>query len=236
MNQPERYLYLIPSTLGDSIVESVLPSATIEIIKSLNHFVVEEERTARRFLIRAGYDKPISSVSFFILNEHTELNHISAFFELSGKANLGLLSEAGVPAVADPGAELVKAAFQYNVRVVPLVGPSSILLAMMASGLNGQNFAFNGYLPVKSTERAARIKYFEKRSVNEGQSQVFIEAPYRNNQLVKALIENCKPDTYLCIASNLTLNEEWIRTKTIRDWQRNIPDINRIPAVFILQS
>jgi 16S rRNA (cytidine1402-2'-O)-methyltransferase len=236
MSQSPRCLYLIPAMLGESSAERVLPAANTNILKSLTHFVVEEERTARRFLIRCGYDKPISSVSFYALNEHTPVQEIPQIFSASGNADLGLISEAGVPAVADPGSALVEEAHKQDVAVIPLVGPSSIILALMASGLNGQNFAFNGYLPVKDPARANRIRSLEKRSLMENQAQIFIEAPYRNVQLISALIEVCRSETRLCIAANLTLPTEWIRTKTIREWKISPPpDLKRQPAVFVLQ-
>jgi 16S rRNA (cytidine1402-2'-O)-methyltransferase len=234
MQDNKRLLYLIPSTLGDSSIAQVIPAFNLEIIQSLSHFVVEEEKTARRFLIRCGYKNSFDAVHFYALNEHTNSRDIPSIFSDSGTSNLGLISEAGVPAVADPGALLVEEAFRLNIKVIPLAGPSSILLALMASGLNGQQFAFNGYLPVKSHERNTRIRFYEKRSESEKQSQIFIEAPYRNNQLAEALLENCRPATRLCIAVNLTLPDEWIRTKTIHDWRlQPLPDLKRQPAVFI---
>ena len=235
MKNKERRLFLLPSTLGDTPTLKVLPAANLEIIQSLNHFVVEEERTARRFLIRCGFKSNLDSVRFYPLNEHTNEQEIPAIFSESGEADLGLISEAGLPAVADPGAKLIEAAFKLNFRVIPLVGPSSIIMALMASGLNGQCFAFNGYLPVKGHERNSKIKVFEKRSEIEKQSQIFIEAPYRNNQLIEAFLQNCKPATRLCIAANLTLDEEWIRTKSIHEWRLHPPpDLKRQPAVFII--
>jgi 16S rRNA (cytidine1402-2'-O)-methyltransferase len=237
MHENERLLYLIPATLGESTIEHVIPAYNIEVIKSLSHFVVEEEKTARRFLIRCGVKKELDAVHFYSLNEHTSARDIPSIFTDSGTSDLGLISEAGVPGVADPGALLVEEALRINIRVIPLAGPSSIILALMASGLNGQQFAFNGYLPVKSPERNARIKFYEKRSEAEKQSQLFIEAPYRNNQLTAALLENCRRETRLCIAVNLTLPEEWIRTKTIRAWRlQPPPDLKRQPAVFIIMA
>jgi 16S rRNA (cytidine1402-2'-O)-methyltransferase len=204
-------------------------------MQSLTHFVVEEEKTARRFLIRCGYKNGFDSVHFYTLNEHTSKRDVPAIFIDSGASNLGMISEAGLPAVADPGALLVEEAYRLNIRVIPLAGTSSIMLALMASGLNGQQFAFNGYLPVKGHERNLSIKFYEKRSESERQSQIFIEAPYRNNQLTEALLESCKPATRLCIAVNLTLPDEWIRTRTIREWRLHPPpDLKRQPAVFIL--
>jgi 16S rRNA (cytidine1402-2'-O)-methyltransferase len=237
MNSYPRNLYLIPSLLGETPAEMVLPSVNLEIIRSLRHFIVEEEKTARRFLIRCGYNRSLDSVIFYILNEHTPVQDIPVFFSLSAESHLGLLSEAGLPAVADPGSALVEEAHRLGIKVIPLVGPSSIFMALMASGLNGQNFTFHGYLPVKNPARENRIRQIEKRSELENQSQIFIEAPYRNNQLVSALLNVCKPGTRLCMAANITLHEEWIRMKSIRDWQKSPPpDLKRQPMVFILQA
>jgi 16S rRNA (cytidine1402-2'-O)-methyltransferase len=229
-------LYLIPSTLGDVGPQDVIPLKTLQILKKLEFFIVEEERTARRFLIKAGINKPVDSLTFYILNEHTGKERLESFFENSGKVDMGLLSEAGAPAVADPGTDLIRMAHRSGFKVVPLVGPSSILLAVMASGLSGQHFAFNGYLPVKINERSARIRFLEKRSLLENQAQLFIEAPYRNNQLMKSIMETCTPETWLCIASNLTLEDEWISTRTVAEWKREIPDLNKQPAVFVIQK
>lgn len=232
-----RKLFLIPSTLGDSTIEQVIPQYNIEVILSLTHFVVEEERTARRFLVRCGYKNILDQARFFILNEHTRYTEIPPIFIDSGNADLGLISEAGVPGVADPGALLVSEAYKQNFTVIPLAGPSSLLLALMASGLNGQQFAFNGYLPVKPHERDSKIRFYEKRSEAEKQTQLFIEAPYRNNQLSESLLQNLKPETRLCIAVNLTLPDEWISTRTIREWRKQPPpDLKRQPAVFIFQA
>jgi len=237
MDQRSRCLYLIPTMLGDSRTENVLPAGNLQVITSLDHFVVEEERTARRFLIRCGYERPIDSVSFYRLNEHTPVQDIPDIFVASGPADLGLISEAGVPAVADPGQTLVEEAHKRGIKVIPMVGPASIILALMASGLNGQNFAFNGYLPVKNPARDNRIRIIEKRSLAEKQAQIFIEAPYRNVSLIQALIGVCRPQTRLCIAANLTLPDEWISMKTIREWRLiPPPDLKRQPAVFIIQG
>lgn len=229
-------LYLIPSAISDSPLNRVLPANITNIINSIDFFIVENERTARRFLIKAGLTKSIDSLIFFILNEHTSFEELEKFLEPAKESDIGLLSEAGVPCIADPGAEIVKKAHEKGIKVIPLVGPSSILLAMMASGLNGQNFAFNGYLPVKPHERVTKIKQLEKRSQQEKQSQIFIEAPYRNNQLIKDIIENCIPGTRLCIATDITGENEKIVTKNIREWQKSLPDLHKRPVIYILQG
>jgi 16S rRNA (cytidine1402-2'-O)-methyltransferase len=237
MPSSDRKLYLIPSTLGDSPVSKVIPTFNLEIIQSISHFVVEEERTARRFLIKCGYKNDIGSVQFYTLNEHTASADVPAIFVNSGINSLGLLSEAGLPGIADPGALLVEEAHRLNIQVIPLSGPSSLFMALMASGMNGQQFAFNGYLPVKGHERLARIRFFEKRSESEKQSQLFIEAPYRNDQLLLSFLEALRPSTRLCIAVNISLDEEWICTKTIHDWKKQpLPDLKRKPAVFIIMA
>jgi 16S rRNA (cytidine1402-2'-O)-methyltransferase len=235
-NMNNRRLYLIPSTLGDSEINRVIPDFNHKVIHELRHFVVEEERTARRFLIKCGL-RNFDDIQFYILNEHTSPAEIPAIFSDSVNADLGLLSEAGLPGVADPGAMLVAEAHHLQMRIVPLSGPSSLMLALMASGLNGQQFAFNGYLPVKPPERAAKIKFLEKKSASENQSQLFIEAPYRNNQLLESLLANLQGSTHLCIAMNLTMDEEWISTKTVSEWKQiPPPDLKKKPAVFIFQA
>lgn len=237
MPEQQRKLYLIPSTLGNPDIVRVIPPFNIAIISTLEHFVVEDERSARRFLIHCGYKGDIQSIHFHTLNEHTAKLDVPAIFRDSGTADLGMISEAGLPAVADPGAQLVEEAYRLNIKVIPLSGPSSLMLALMASGLNGQHFAFNGYLPVKGPERAAKIKLLEKRSEMEKQTQLFIEAPYRNNQLAEAFLSTCKPSTQLCIAMNLTLGDEWVQTLTISEWRKNpLPDLKKKPAVFLLQA
>jgi 16S rRNA (cytidine1402-2'-O)-methyltransferase len=184
-------LYLIPALIGDTAVENVIPAYIKEIVSGIRHYIVENERTARRMLIKLGIQIPINELKFYILDEHTDRVDIPNFLNITDQEDIGLLSEAGVPAVADPGSEIVALAHLRNIRVVPLVGPSSILLSLMASGLNGQNFAFNGYIPVKGPERTRKLKQLEHRSGIERQSQIFIEAPYRNDQLLKDIISIC---------------------------------------------
>jgi 16S rRNA (cytidine1402-2'-O)-methyltransferase len=234
MHPSSSCLYLIPSLLGDTPVSRVIPEYNLNIIRSLRFFVVEDARNARRFLVRCGYPD-VGNAVLYLLNEHSNLIDIPPMFEECGNNDMGLLSDAGLPAVADPGAALVEEAIRRNRRVIPLTGPSSLMLALMASGLNGQQFAFNGYLPVKDPERSARIRFYEKRSETEKQSQLFIETPYRNNQLAEQMLRICKPETKLCIAVNITLGDEWIMTRTIREWKLSPPpDMKKQPAVFIL--
>jgi 16S rRNA (cytidine1402-2'-O)-methyltransferase len=227
-------LYLIPSTLGAQTANNVIPAGIIDIIRTLRYLIVEKPRTARRFLAELGIKPPFDNITFFTLDKHTGQEELLRFLDPVSEADVGLLSEAGVPCVSDPGAEIVRLAHLKNISVVPLAGPSSILLALMASGLNGQNFAFNGYLPIQRNDRINKIKQLEKRSNNENQSQIFIETPYRNNQVFKDIISSCGNDTLLCIATNLTLADEQVRTMTINQWKRQDIDINKKPTVFIL--
>lgn len=228
-------LYLIPSILGPDSVNNVIPAGIIEIVHSIKYFIVENARTARRFLIQIGIKPPFDNIVFFTLDKHTRKEDISGFLDPVSSADIGILSEAGVPCVADPGSEIVRLAHMKNISVVPLVGPSSVILALMASGLNGQNFTFIGYLPIRRNERIKKIKQLEKRSFDEEQSQIFIETPYRNNQVFNDLISCCDPGTYLCVATNLTMPDESVRTLTIFEWKKRQMDINKKPTVFILQ-
>ncbi len=229
-------LFLIPSTISDSHVNHVIPEYTKEIISNITHFIVENERTARRMLIKLGISIPIDDLTFYILNKHTSKSDIPDFLKIAESEDIGLLSEAGVPAVADPGREIVSLAHKKNIKVIPLVGPSSILLALMASGLNGQNFAFIGYLPVKNPERIRKIKEIETRSKIENQSQMVIEAPYRNNQLLKDILISCSNTTLLCLAVDITSENEIIETHSIDYWRKHTPDIHKKPAIFILHK
>ena len=229
-------LFLIPSTISDSQANHVIPEYVGKIISNITHYIVENERTARRMLIKLGISIPIDDLTFYILNKHTSKSDIPDFLNIAESEDIGLLSEAGVPAVADPGREVVSLAHKKNIKVVPLVGPSSILLALMASGLNGQNFAFVGYLPVKSQERIRKIKEIEIRSKFENQSQIFIEAPYRNNQLLNDILITCGNSTLLCLAINITGENERIETHAIEYWRKHKPDVHKKPAIFILHK
>jgi 16S rRNA (cytidine1402-2'-O)-methyltransferase len=229
-------IYIIPTTLGDSQI-SVIPEKTVETVRNIRYFIVEDIRSARRYLSKIKMPVKIDELTFLELNEHTKPNDISELLvpALDGN-NIGIISDAGVPCVADPGAVVIEYAHVKNIHVVPLVGPSSILLALMAAGMNGQNFAFAGYLPVKEQQRCQRIKFLEKRSKHENQTQVFIETPYRNMQLFKSFVSICNPSTKLCIAANITLADEFIKTMTIAEWEKYEPDINKKPCIFILQG
>ncbi|HEY3372675.1 MAG TPA: SAM-dependent methyltransferase [Prolixibacteraceae bacterium] len=228
-------LYMIPTTLGDTSIERVLPPDLTQVISSLSVFIVENIRTARRFLKKVNPAIVIDELTFFELNQHTEKKDIIRFLEPHQQGlDIGIISEAGCPGIADPGAEVVRIAHTKNIRVVPLVGPSSILLALMASGMSGQNFAFNGYLPIKNPEKSQQIKMLEKRMQLEGQTQIFIEAPYRNAQLLEALLQHCEPETLLCIAADITMDTEFILAKPISFWKTNIPDIQKRPAIFMI--
>ena len=228
-------LYLIPVPLGDTPVEQVLPSYNREVIAGIRHFIVENVRSARRFLKKSNPDICIDDLTFYELNRHTEATEVSGFLEpLRRGYATGVISEAGCPAVADPGADVVAIAQRKNLRVVPLVGPSSIILSVMGSGFNGQSFAFHGYLPIEPAERAKKLKMLEQRVYNEHQTQLFIETPYRNNKMIEDILHNCRPQTKLCIAANITCEGEYIKTKTVREWQGKTPDLSKIPCIFLL--
>ncbi len=230
-------LYLIPVTLGDSPVQHVIPDYVLELIGRLDHFIVEDLRSARRYLKRAGMEKAIDDLSFYLLNEHTEDRDMEELLTvLTDGHDAGLLSEAGVPAVADPGSELVVLAHQHGIRVVPLAGPSSILMALMASGMNGQSFRFHGYLPVKKPQRVGSLRIMEKIAMETGETQIFMETPYRNMNLLEDITATCKDNTLLCIAADISLANETIKTKTIREWKDKLPDIHKRPAVFLLSG
>jgi len=234
----ETALYLIPTTLGDTETERVIPEYNRNLISAIKYFIVENLRSARRFLKKIDRTIDIDELSFFVLDEHTDLTKIEPFLApLERGSAVGVLSEAGCPAVADPGAAIVALAHKKGFRVTPLAGPSSIVMALMASGFNGQNFAFNGYLPAKPDARTQRIKQLESRVYKEKQTQIFIEAPYRNIQLLSSLLSSLKGETKLCIAAGITCGEEYIRTKSVSEWKKSpLPEINKIPAIFLLYA
>lgn len=230
-------VYLIPTTLGETPIDSVLPQQVKEVVLATKHFIVEDIRTARRFISKLKLGIEIDSLTFYELNEHTNLTEVQGMLKPALEGfDMGIISEAGVPGVADPGADAVAVAHQLGLKVVPLVGPSSILLSLMASGLNGQNFAFLGYLPIKPNERTKALKNLEARSLKENQTQIFIETPYRNASLLKDLLQVCNPQTRLCIAADITMESEFIVTKKIGDWRKQVPDIHKRPTVFLILS
>lgn len=230
-------LYLIPTTLGESDTARVIPSDVSAIVKNIKYFIVENIRTARRYLRKMDPQLNIDELQFFELNQHTDGTVIAEYLRpiLEG-FDIGIISEAGCPGIADPGAEVVKIAHTRQIRVIPLVGPSSILLSLMASGMNGQNFAFIGYIPVKPAERVKAIREIERRSGFEKQTQIFIEAPYRNTQLINDLINTLSDQTRLCIACDITLETEYIKTLTVAQWKKGVPDLNKRPAIFLIQG
>ena len=227
-------LYVLPSDFGeDSLI--LLPEYAIKIILELDIFIVENEKSARHFLKRIGYKRSFNDITLFLLNEHTLPQDITGYLDpLKKGINVGILSEAGCPGIADPGAEIVKLAHQNSIKVQPLVGASSILLALMASGFNGQQFIFHGYLPKDKRDRIKMIQKLEHEMISVGKTQIFIETPYRNNNLFKDIIETCNRQTKLCIASEITLPKEFIQTNTIEAWKKNVPDLHKRPTVFLL--
>lgn len=231
-------LYLIPVPLGPGAPADILPPPVLQIVRTLDTYVAEHAKSARAFLKAAAHPLPLQQIAISELNEHTRDTDVAALLAplLAGK-DVGLISEAGCPAVADPGASLVALAQKKGIHVVPLIGPSSLLLALMASGLSGQNFAFHGYLPAKDDERKKRLKSLENDSRQERRTQLFIETPYRNRQMFDAVVASCAPQTRLCVATDLSLQSESVRTKTIGEWKKGeAPDIDRRPTVFLLQA
>lgn len=237
MEKIEPALYLIPVTLGETEYQKVLPEYNKKILRGIKNFIVENRRSAIRFLKLADSSIDIDSLEFLELNEHSDLARISNYLDplLKKKLPMGIISEAGCPAVADPGAAVVEMAQKKNLKVVPLSGPSSMIMAVMASGLNGQSFAFNGYLPVKPNERAAKIRQLENRAWNEKQTQLFIEAPYRNLKMLESILNSCRNETMVCVAAGLTTEQEFIKMLSVAEWKKsNEPPINKVPAIFLI--
>lgn len=230
-------LYLIPTTMGDCDPMDVLPQTVKRTIDFIDHYIVENDKTARKSIKEVNPDKKQSELVLFTLNKRTEVKEHLDFIKplLEGK-NMGLMSEAGCPGVADPGAVIVKLAHEKGIQVVPLVGPSSILLAMMASGMNGQSFTFHGYLPIEKDEKKASFKSLERISFEQNQSQIFIETPYRNNKLLEDLLQTLNPETHLCIATDITLPTEYIKTKKIAAWKKETIDLHKRPTIFIIHK
>lgn len=233
MNQGK--LILIPNLLGDSNYKDAINEKIIQTIKETNFFIVENVRTVRRYIKKIVPEKSIDDITFFSYGKHDNLDLQNDFLQniLNGN-DIGLISEAGVPAVADPGSKIIDYAHKFNIKVKPLVGPSSILLAIMSSGMNGQNFAFNGYLPINKKEQIKKIKQLESLSKKTGQTQIFMETPYRNNKLLKILINVCGNNTMLCVASNITLENESIITKSISEWKTMKINIDKQPSIFLI--
>jgi len=230
-------LYLIPTRLGDNPPLEVLPISIKKIIEDIDYYIVENEKTARRFIKRISQSKSQPSLKIQVLNKYTTEDERNRFLDpcLQG-ISIGLLSEAGCPAIADPGADIVAMAHNTSIKVVPLVGPSSIILALMGSGMNGQSFTFNGYLPIEKSERKSKLKSLEKLSAEQNQAQIFIETPYRNMKMLEDLISVLQPNTRVCVACDLTLPTEFIRTMSANDWKQCKEDLHKRPAIFIIQK
>lgn len=228
-------IYLIPVTLGGEDFLKVIPEKVITLTRQLRCFIVEDIRSARRFLRLIDREFPINDTVFFELNEHTKSSEIDHYLDPVVKGiNTGLLSEAGLPGIADPGALIVAMAHKKGITVTPLSGPSSIILALISSGLNGQNFTFNGYLPVKPAERSAKLRELEKKG-SEGCAQIFMETPYRNQKLLETIVSVCRNETMLCIATDITLESESVRTKSIAEWKKNLPELKDRLVVYVIQ-
>lgn len=230
-------LYLIPTRLGDNAPLEVLPISVKKIIETVDDYIVENEKTARRFIKKISSGKSQAAITIHILNKYTQESELPSFLNacLAGRP-VGLLSEAGCPGIADPGADIVKIAHEEEIKVIPLVGPSSILLALMSSGMNGQSFTFNGYLPIDKAERRSKLKKLEKQSFDLNQSQIFIETPYRNNKMLQDICTSLGANTRVCVACDITLPTEYIKTKSVKEWKQENVDLHKRPAIFIIQK
>ncbi|MBN1112152.1 MAG: SAM-dependent methyltransferase [Bacteroidales bacterium] len=231
-------LYLVPCDLGGDNVKKIMPEQVLDVLNVTKYYIVENIRTARRYISKMKIEQKIDDLDFSVLNKHTQPEELAGFLApaLQGE-NIGLISEAGVPGVADPGADVVAIAHSMGIRVVPLVGPSSILLSLMASGLNGQNFAFLGYIPAKNPDRSKQLKQMEQRSESLNQTQIFIETPFRNMHLFDDVLKSCSDSTMFCVARGITTDQEFIKTLSIKDWkkQKDI-DLNKIPTIFLIKK
>jgi len=228
-------LYLIPTTLGESEIDSVIPAYIKELINKIDEYIVEDEKSARRYLKKLGIIKSLQEIILHPLNKHTDPAEVSGYLKsINEGKNIGVISEAGCPGIADPGADVVALAHQQNIKVIPLVGPSSILLALIASGMNGQNFTFHGYLPIDKAERIKKLKDLERVAKQNKQTQIFIETPFRNQKLIEDILNSCAPQTLLCLAADITLATEFIRTMPVSAWKRQVPDLNKRPAIFLI--
>ena len=234
---PKGKLYLIPTTLGDNAPLEVLPISVKKVIELVDDYIVENEKSARHFIKKISSGKSQPSLNINLLNKFTQESELLSFLNACEEGKpVGLLSEAGCPGIADPGADIVKIAHKRNIQVVPLVGPSSILLAMMASGMNGQNFTFNGYLPIDKSERRKALKELERESFNKNSSQVFIETPYRNNKMLEEICATLNLDTDICVACDVTLPTEYIKTQTVKEWKHTNVDLHKRPTIFIIHK
>lgn len=237
MNTDYGRLYLIPTRLGDNPPLEVLPISVKKIIELVDDYIVENEKSARRFIKKIDSRKPQSTLTFKILNKYTHPEEMQHFLDpCKSGTSMGLLSEAGCPGIADPGADIVKLAHENNIQVVPLVGPSSIVLALMSSGMNGQSFAFNGYIPIDKGERKAALKKMERISKEQNQTQLFIETPYRNNKIIEDICNALHPQTRVCIACDITLPTEYIKTLTVNEWKNVNIDLHKRPAIFVIHK
>lgn len=235
MKEGKGKLYLIPSPLGENDPAEVIPAPVLESLSGFRTFVVEEVRTARRYLSRAGLKGQIGGLEFHELNEHTDQTTVEGYLKLFDNGNdVALISEAGLPAVADPGAQLVALAHKHGIEVIPAVGPSSLMLSLMASGLNGQSFAFCGYIPAKTDERRSRLRTIEKISAQLRQTQILIETPYRNDSLFNDILSVCGPSTKVCVAANITMPDAFIKTKKVSEWKKENLVIGKRPCVFLI--
>jgi 16S rRNA (cytidine1402-2'-O)-methyltransferase len=235
---PVSTLYLIPVPIvATGTYNQVIPEYNVQIIQQLDYFFVEDVRTARRFIKEVGHPKSLADIHMVEFNKHQPIQDIEAYMQpLQGRKDVGILSESGCPGIADPGAELVHYAHQHSIPVIPLVGPCSLLLALMASGFSGQHFAFHGYLPIGKQARKQAIRQIEAAAYQNRQTQIFIETPYRNQIMLEALLETCKPTTWLCIGKDITAPQGWIRSLTIQQWKNNKPQLSQVPAVFLLSG
>jgi 16S rRNA (cytidine1402-2'-O)-methyltransferase len=230
-------LYLIPAPVSDSDVNDYIPAKVRAVINSLKYFVVEDLRTARRYISKLKIDTPVSDLNFSLFNEHTDIKTVSSLLDPVFQGyDLGLLSDAGMPCIADPGEELVRAAHFHDITVISLSGPSSIFMALAASGLSGEKFSFEGYLPAKVPDLIKAVRRLEQQSKQDNQSKIFIETPYRSAKMFETILNTCSPDTLLCVACNITSADEFIKTRQIKEWKKNIPQLNKKPCIFILQA
>lgn len=237
MNPNFGKLFLIPTRLGDNAPLEVLPLSIKRVVEQTNMYIVENEKSARRFIKRVSPGKSQASLKLKLLNKYTQEHELDHFLdECKEGISIGLISEAGCPAIADPGADVVKLAHENDIQVIPLVGPSSIILGLMSSGMNGQSFAFNGYLPIEQVERKASLKRLEKLSHDHNQTQIFIETPYRNNKILEDMCSILQPDTRVCVACDLTLSTEYIKTATVNEWKHIKVDLHKRPTIFLIHK